>query len=92
MLIAIQCAYLAIGVALTVWVGSTLRHNGRIFLVDAFQGDAALGQAVKRLLLFGFYLINVGYVTWTVSTPNPENARCSLRCRRIHSRGRAIIS
>jgi hypothetical protein len=78
MLIAIQCAYLAIGVALTVWVGSTLRHNGRIFLVDAFQGDAELGQAVKRLLLFGFYLINVGYVTWTVSTPNPENARVAI--------------
>ena len=79
MLIAIQCAYLAIGVALTVWVGSTLRHNGRIFLVDAFQGDAALGQAVKRLLLFGFYLINVGYMTWTVSmTPYRENARAEV--------------
>jgi hypothetical protein len=78
MLIAIQCAYLAIGLALTVWVGRTLRRNGQAFLIDAFQGNVELGQAVKRLLLFGFYLINVGYVTWTVSTPNPENARVAM--------------
>jgi hypothetical protein len=67
-------AYLAIGLALTVWVGRTLRRNGRVFLMDAFQGNTELAGSVNRLLLFGFYLINVGYVTWTMSTyPNPEN-------------------
>jgi hypothetical protein len=76
--ISIQCAYLAIGLALTVWVARTLERNGGIFLVDAFQGNAELGQAVKRLLLFGFYLINVGYVTWTMSTPNPESGRVAI--------------
>src|SRR5580658_1860961 len=60
--------YLAIGLALTVWVAGTLERNGRIFLVDAFQGNADLADSVNRLLVVGFYLINAGYVTLALST------------------------
>ncbi|MGA2736304.1 MAG: hypothetical protein ABSG65_02515 [Bryobacteraceae bacterium] len=72
-------AYLAIGLALTVWVGRTLRRNGQVFLMGAFQGNAELAGSVNRLLLFGFYLVNVGYVIWTMSTyPNPENGFAAI--------------
>ena len=56
-------AYLAISVALTAWVGQTLHKNGRIFLVDSFHGNEALADSINHLLLVGFYLINIGYVT-----------------------------
>jgi hypothetical protein len=55
--------YLAISVALTVWVARTLHKNGRIFLVDSFHGNEALADSVNHLLVVGFYLINIGYVT-----------------------------
>ena len=55
-------AYLAISVALTVWVARTLHKNGRIFLVDSFQGNGSLADSVNHLLVVGFYLINIGYV------------------------------
>lgn len=55
--------YLAISVALTVWVARTLHKNGRIFLVDSFAGNEKLADSVNHLLVVGFYLINVGYVT-----------------------------
>ncbi|MEY4387921.1 MAG: hypothetical protein RLY20_3204 [Verrucomicrobiota bacterium] len=55
--------YLAISVALTVWVARTLHRNGRIFLVDCFRGNTELADSVNHLLVVGFYLINVGYVT-----------------------------
>jgi hypothetical protein len=55
--------YLAIALAATVWVARTLERSGRLFLVDAFQGNAPLADSVNRLLVVGFYLINVGYVT-----------------------------
>ena len=55
--------YLAISIALTVWVGRTLHKNGRLFLVDAFHGHEALADSINHLLLVGFYLINIGYVT-----------------------------
>jgi hypothetical protein len=55
--------YLAISIVLTVWVARTLHKNGRIFLVDVFHGNERLADSVNHLLVVGFYLINLGYVT-----------------------------
>jgi hypothetical protein len=55
--------YLPISVAITVWVARTLRLNGRHFLIDAFQGNDKLADSVNHLLVVGFYLVNIGYVT-----------------------------
>jgi len=56
-------AYLTISIALTVWVARTLSKNGRIFLVKSFAEDDRLADSVNHLLVVGFYLINMGYVT-----------------------------
>lgn len=61
-------AYLAISLGVTVWVAQTLQRNGRVFLLDAFHGNADLADSVNRLLVVGFYLINVGYVTLALQT------------------------
>ncbi len=55
--------YLIISVALTIWVAQTLSKNGRVFLVDVFQGNETLADSVNHLLVVGFYLINLGYVS-----------------------------
>ncbi len=55
--------YLAISIALTVWVARTLHKNGRVFLVDVFHGNDQLADSVNHLLVVGFYLINFGYVS-----------------------------
>ncbi len=55
--------YVAISIALTVWVARTLHRNGHVFLVDAFRGNEGLADSVNHLLVVGFYLINIGYVT-----------------------------
>src|SRR5262252_8693261 len=55
--------YLLISLALTIWVARTLHKNGRIFLVDSFLGNEPLADSVNHLLVVGFYLINVGFVT-----------------------------
>lgn len=62
-LVVTYCLYLGISIALTVWVARTLFRNGRVFLVDVFHGDESLADSVNRLLVVGFYLINLGYVT-----------------------------
>lgn len=58
--------YVFLSIALTVWVANTLFKNGRIFLVEIFHGDEALADSVNRLLVVGFYLINVGYAVFTL--------------------------
>lgn len=55
--------YLTASVVLTVWVAHTLHKNGRVFLVDAFGGREVLADSVNHLLVVGFYLINIGFVT-----------------------------
>jgi hypothetical protein len=55
--------YTLISVALTVWVARTLYKNGILFLIDAFGGNERLANSVNHLLVVGFYLINIGYVT-----------------------------
>ena len=58
--------YLPVTVLLTVWVARTLFTNGRTFLVDIFHGNEALADSVNKLLITGFYLINIGYATLTL--------------------------
>ena len=55
--------YIAISVALTIWVGQTLHKNGRVFLIDVFHGNESLADSVNHLLVVGFYLINFGYTS-----------------------------
>src|SRR6266545_2355529 len=62
LIVWMHLAYLAISIALTVWVARTLHRNGRIFLVDCFHGNKDLADSVNHLLVIGFYLINVGFV------------------------------
>jgi protein-S-isoprenylcysteine O-methyltransferase Ste14 len=54
--------YLAVTVPLTIWVASTLSSNGRAFLVDVFEDNTALADAINKLLVVGFYLLNVCFV------------------------------
>jgi hypothetical protein len=60
--------YLLISVALTIWVARTLHKRGAIFLVDAFHGNSELAASVNHLLVVGFYLINIGFVTLALKT------------------------
>lgn len=53
--------YLLITLPLTIWVATTLSRNGRVFLRDVFADDA-LANAVNKLLVVGFYLLNLGFV------------------------------
>ncbi len=62
-LVLTYTAYVALAVPITLWVGATLRRNGRVFLLDVFDGDEELASAVNHLLVVGFYLVNVGYIT-----------------------------
>ncbi len=63
MLVITYVVYLAISVGLTVWVARTLSRHGPVFLVDVFGGDGKIAEAVNSLLVVGFYLVNLGYVT-----------------------------
>ncbi len=55
--------YLVIAIPLTIWVAKTLHKNGRIFLVKSMDGDEPLADSINHLLVVGFYLVNLGFVS-----------------------------
>lgn len=63
MLTSTYLAYLGITVAMTLYVGHTLHRNGRAFLVKSFGGDETLADSINQLLVVGFYLVNLGFVS-----------------------------
>jgi hypothetical protein len=67
--------YLLVSLGLTVWVARTLSRNGRRFLVATFQGEADLADSVNHLLVVGFYLVNLGFITLALKAGlHPANA------------------
>ena len=70
-IVTMYAAYVAISVGLTIWVARTLSTAGDVFLVDVFDGNERLAGAVNHLLVVGFYLINLGFVSFALRTDEP---------------------
>ena len=60
-LVPVYGAYAVVTVSLTVWLARTLFKNGAVFLEDVFKDAPKMADAVNRLLVVGFYLLNLGY-------------------------------
>jgi hypothetical protein len=60
-LVPVYLAYAGVSVALTVWLARVLSKNGAVFLEDVFADTPRMADAVNRLLVVGFYLVNLGY-------------------------------
>ena len=54
--------YLTLSVAITVWVGRTLRKNGKVIASSGIERNSELVEAFSHLLEVGFYLLNFGVI------------------------------
>jgi hypothetical protein len=63
MMVVTYGVYVVLSLAITIWVGRSLNKNGRVFLIENFQGREALADSINHLLLIGFYLVNIGFVS-----------------------------
>jgi hypothetical protein len=55
------CLYIPITFFVTVWVGLICYRNGEMYLYGFFGKDKDWVAALNKLLLVGYYLINLGY-------------------------------
>jgi hypothetical protein len=62
-LVPVYIAYALVAVSLTVVLARVLFKNGAIFLEDVFKDKPRMAEAVNRLLVVGFYLLNLGYAS-----------------------------
>jgi hypothetical protein len=64
---SVYALYLAITIAITIWVARTLSKNGIVFLIQCFGHNDELARSTNHLLVVGFYLVNIGFITLTLS-------------------------
>ena len=60
-LVPVYIAYAVVAVALTIGLARVLFRSGQVFLADVFKETQGMAEAVNRLLVVGFYLLNLGY-------------------------------
>ncbi|HJU52896.1 MAG TPA: hypothetical protein VJ815_11245 [Acidimicrobiia bacterium] len=77
--IAVYAVYAAVAVGLTVWLARTLFRSGAIFLQDVFSDRPGLAEAVNRLLVVGFYMLNLGYALYIIRTDTSLDAFGAVR-------------
>jgi hypothetical protein len=70
-LTAVYLIYAGAGVGLTIWLARTLSKSGEVFLEDVFADNPRMAAAVNRLLVVGFYLLNLGYAFVTLKASQP---------------------
>ena len=58
--------YLFITWFITVHVGLIFYRNGKSYILNLLHGDEKLTLFINRMLLTGYYLLNLGYVTITI--------------------------
>jgi hypothetical protein len=62
-LVPVYVTYATITITLTIWLARILSRNGAVFLEDVFKDKPKLAEAVNKLLVVGFYLLNLGYAS-----------------------------
>jgi len=53
--------YLPVVIFLTWYVAHTLFKNGKVFMMDIFNGREAIALSTNKLFETGFYLLNLGF-------------------------------
>lgn len=60
--------YLLITYIITVHVGLIFFRNGRVYILRLMQGDEKFTDFINRILLVGYYLLNLGYAAVRISS------------------------
>jgi hypothetical protein len=63
--------YLTICTSITIWVARTLGSHAPAFLADSNGESSELTNAVTRLLIVGFYLVNLGIISLALKYGDP---------------------
>jgi hypothetical protein len=66
MVLSAYALYLIISLGMTIWVAHTISSEGEVFLIQCFGHNETLARSTNHLLVVGFYLVNIGWITLTL--------------------------
>lgn len=74
----VYAVYAVITIGLTIWLARTLSASGRVYLEDVFSDHKELANAINRLLVVGFYLVNLGYACLILTGGHATDLRSAI--------------
>lgn len=77
-LVGMYAIYGVAAIGLTIWLAQTLYRNGAVFLEEVFEDRPGVAQAVNRLLVTGFYMLNLGYAFLLLRSDVEPNALAAV--------------
>ncbi|HKX74728.1 MAG TPA: hypothetical protein VJR05_04985 [Acidimicrobiia bacterium] len=77
--IAVYAIYAVVAIGLTIWLARTLHKSGQAFLEDVFADKPELAESVNRLLVVGFYMLNLGYAFYLLRTQSGLDAFAAVQ-------------
>lgn len=60
--------YLFVTYLITVNVGLIFYRNGRHYILELMNGDTVITDSINKILLIGYYLLNLGYAALMITT------------------------
>jgi hypothetical protein len=73
-LVPVYVTYAVIALGLTIGLARVLFRSGAVFLDDVFKETPKMAEAVNRLLVVGFYLLNLGYAALIMKATGANTA------------------
>ncbi len=73
-LVPVYIAYAVFAIGLTIGLARVLFRSGAVFLEDVFKDAPKMAEAVNRLLVVGFYLLNLGYAALIMKAHGAQTA------------------
>lgn len=71
--------YLTITGYITFWVGFQLYRHGRVYLCVLFPNKMEWCMMINRIMLMGYYLVNLGYLAISISLwPDIQTLRMGI--------------
>ncbi|WP_276482149.1 hypothetical protein [Paraflavitalea pollutisoli] len=84
--------YLLITYLITVRVGWNFYRNGRVFILTLLRGDQLLTDFINRILLTGYYLMNLGYAALMLRTWDTIGTWQALLASIVVMTGRILLT
>jgi hypothetical protein len=84
--------YLFITYIITVRVGKVFYKNGRHYILSIVHGDEQLTDFINKILLAGYYLMNLGYATIMLSFWKTVTSYADLIASVSSMTGRILLS
>jgi hypothetical protein len=91
LLIPVYVIYSTVSIGLVVLLARTLFKNGAVFLEDVFKDNAHMADSVNRLLVIGFYMLNLGYAALLLQADAAPDAVTATEVL-VHKLGLLLLS